>query len=363
MSQNLNQNTNGIVLYAKTAGQTSFDSLFAIKRALGTKKVGHTGTLDNFAQGLLVVCVGNLTRLAEKITAFDKTYEAVLQFGKETDTLDPFGNVILETDLPSFSALKKSVEKFTGNLMQTPPNYSALHVNGKRASDLMREGKSFELQARKISVFNSEILEVMCENGTFFDKDSLKNCGENEKIHYAKIRFSVSKGTYIRTLASDIAKDCASSAFLIGLLRTKVGNFSLNDAACFKYLPEFSIKSCLNRNYAEKEKLNFSTDVLQEIRDKTLSMTPSFSVECGFFPIELNEKYKNDFFNGRPLKKEMFSLFSDNDDFYKHTENSMSEKLMCAVFLRSTKEDFVFCGVVSFLGEKSLMKYEYVIRP
>ena len=107
-----NSNAAGIVLLAKQSGLTSYSSLNAVKKALGTSKVGHTGTLDSFAQGLLVVCVGNLTRLSSHITAFNKTYEAVIEFGKETDTLDPTGEVVRTAELPELQALLKAVENF-----------------------------------------------------------------------------------------------------------------------------------------------------------------------------------------------------------------------------------------------------------
>ncbi len=133
----------GIVLFAKLPGKTSFSSLYTIKHALHTKKVGHTGTLDSFAQGLLVVMTGSHTRLAQRVTAFDKKYEAIIQFGSETDTLDLFGKVIKTKELPTKNNVIKAVEKFCGDLMQSPPSFSAVHVNGKRASDLARAGKVF----------------------------------------------------------------------------------------------------------------------------------------------------------------------------------------------------------------------------
>ena len=126
----------GIVLLAKKTGLTSFTALNSVKKALNTTKVGHTGTLDSFAQGLLVVCCGRLTRLAGNITEFDKSYEAVIKFGEETDTLEYTGQIIRRAPLPSLEALEASVKKYTGKQLQAPPAFSALHANGKRASDL-----------------------------------------------------------------------------------------------------------------------------------------------------------------------------------------------------------------------------------
>ena len=150
----------GILLFAKQPGPTSFSAIGSVKRALNTTKVGHTGTLDSFAQGLLVVCIGPLTKLAGNITAFDKTYKAVLKFGEETDTLEFTGNTIRTAPLPTKQALEDAVKKFTGPIMQRPPAFSAIHVNGKRASDLAREGKAQELPARPVTVYSAEIEDL-----------------------------------------------------------------------------------------------------------------------------------------------------------------------------------------------------------
>ena len=172
---------NKIVLLSKLSGFTSFSSLYSVKRAFNTQKVGHTGTLDSFAQGLLVVCTGSLTRIAGKITEFNKVYEAVLKFGEETDTLECTGKIIKKTELPLLSDLKNALKKFTGELFQVPPVYSALHVGGKRASDVARSGKSVKLPERKITVFDSELLET--------------SLTPDNRVSEARIKFSVSKGT------------------------------------------------------------------------------------------------------------------------------------------------------------------------
>ena len=221
---------NKIVLFAKQPGKTSFSSLFTIKHALNTNKVGHTGTLDSFAQGLLVVCAGHLTRLAGKITEFDKSYKAVISFGKETDTLECTGKLIRTAPLPTKEAVKEAVKFFTGPYMQKPPAFSAIHVDGKRASDAVRSGQSVDIPARKITVFSSEIKEFLMEEG--FVKSVL-------------VDFHVSKGTYIRSLARDIAERCGSAGYLSGLFRTKVGNFCVEDAAGFSLLEEFNIENVL----------------------------------------------------------------------------------------------------------------------
>ena len=111
--------------------------------------------MDSFAQGLLVVCTGRLTKLAGCITEFDKSYSAVIKFGEETDTLEYTGEVIKTANLPTIDALNEAINKFTGKILQAPPAFSAIHVNGKRASDLAREGKTVEIPPRPITVFEA----------------------------------------------------------------------------------------------------------------------------------------------------------------------------------------------------------------
>ncbi|MBR5647208.1 MAG: tRNA pseudouridine(55) synthase TruB [Treponema sp.] len=307
-------NRDGIVLLAKKSGPTSFGAIGSIKKALETTKAGHTGTLDSFAQGLLVVCTGRLTKLAGYITAFDKQYSAVIKFGEETDTLEYNGNIIKKTACPKPQTLSDAVEKFMGTLMQTPPLFSAIHVNGKRSSDIARDGKTVELPERKITVYNSNI------------KDTVLN--DDNTVAYALIDFSVSKGTYIRSLARDIAISCGSSAHLIGLYRTKVGNFSIEDAAGYNEIKNFTIDSAIeqmnlqkkitkehsteNKNHKNDEKLK------NEILSSMQCFTPELSISCGFTNLYLkDEKADIDFCNGKPLRSAFFG--ADLHDFKNET--------------------------------------------
>ncbi|MFC2329579.1 MAG: tRNA pseudouridine(55) synthase TruB [Treponema sp.] len=301
-----NKNSTGkIVLLAKQPGLTSFASLYAVKRALGTTKVGHTGTLDSFAEGLLVVCAGSLTRLASRITQFDKTYEAVILFGEETDTLECTGNAIKSSPLPSKSDFEKALSRFTGNLMQSPPAFSALHVDGERSSDLARQGRSVALPPRPVTVYESKILELL--------EDS------SGTVRAARVLFSVSKGTYIRSLARDIAAECKSAAHLAGLRRTTVGDFHLEDAAGFGALKSFTIQSALEnaeslKNAAqdfekrggEKKHADLG-DLISEIQEKSLPMTENLALICGFGCVLLRRESQNAFRNGAKLSGKMFA--------------------------------------------------------
>lgn len=328
-------NQNRIVLLAKKPGTTSFSSLFTVKHAFGTSKVGHTGTLDSFASGLLVVCTGSLTRLCGRITEFSKTYKAVIKFGEETDTLECTGNVIRTAPLPSYYSLEQSVKSYVGKSFQKPPAYSALHVNGKRASDLVRSGKNVEMPLREIEVFSAKILEVQ-----FASNHANSEIDFNEKkVIACCIEFSVSKGTYIRSLARDIAYSCGSAGYLIGLLRTKVGNFNLEDAAGYSMLEDFNIENAflsaerirehekklleskLNNNYkknnSKKNDLNpLELELEQECIKKSVCMTRSLANQCGFACLTLADGKSTLFENGAKLSNNMFttSLYDIKED-------------------------------------------------
>ncbi len=168
----------GILLFYKPRGITSFQALGNIKRTLGTPKVGHTGTLDKFAEGLLIILTGKFTRFNSLITGMDKTYEGLVHFGEETDTLDPEGTVIRTAALPSPKDFEEAVKKFSGSLMQRPPVYSAIHTGGKRASDIARSGQNPVLAERPVTVHRAEILT--------------SRLSEDGNVLYAQLLFCVS---------------------------------------------------------------------------------------------------------------------------------------------------------------------------
>ncbi|WP_230974435.1 tRNA pseudouridine(55) synthase TruB [Treponema vincentii] len=149
-----------IIPFAKPSGITSFTSLWQVKHALGTKKVGHTGTLDSFADGLLVLLSGRLTKLVPYITDFDKTYRVLFYFGKETDTLDPEGTVIAEKPLPVYADFIAAIKQLTGTIEQVPPVYSAVKQAGERLSDRIRRGEAVTVPPRTVTVYSIDIEEV-----------------------------------------------------------------------------------------------------------------------------------------------------------------------------------------------------------
>jgi tRNA pseudouridine55 synthase len=199
-----------MVLLRKPAGLTSFEALGAIKRALGTGKVGHTGTLDKFAQGLLVALSGRALKLSPWFSRCDKRYHGTIRFGVETDTLDPEGDPVAEGAPPSREAVEAVLPQFTGSIMQAPPVYSAIHVNGKRASALARAGEAPEMKLRPVHIYRLEL--------------------RSWDPPFAEIFVHCSGGTYIRSLARDIAGAAGSRAHLAALLRTGIAGFELEEA-------------------------------------------------------------------------------------------------------------------------------------
>ncbi len=298
--------SDGIVLLAKRPGMTSFASLYDVKKALGTSKVGHTGTLDSFASGLLVVCAGRLTRLAARITEFGKTYTAAVRFGEETDTLEYTGKTIRAAPLPSAAALESAVLRFTGDIMQSPPAFSAVHVGGRRASDAARAGVHVEIPPRKVTVYSAGIKSLVMTADGF--------------VSAAEICFSVSKGTYIRCLARDIAASCGSAAHLAGLCRTAVGNFELRDAAGYSLMPPFSLENSLAAADAFRAGKNpfpaagddFSVEIRRQIAEGLRGFSPGLSSECGFVNLTLSgADALSKFRRGMPLVRGLFSFFPD----------------------------------------------------
>ncbi|MDR2701003.1 MAG: tRNA pseudouridine(55) synthase TruB [Spirochaetaceae bacterium] len=200
----------GCLLLNKNPGISSFDSILPVKKALGTGKVCHTGTLDSFAQGLLVVLTGWAVKLSPWFTGCDKQYRALIRFGEETDTLDPEGKVTASAPVPGREALEAALPAFTGEIMQAPPAFSAIHINGRRAHELARAGVVPEMKKRPVTVHSLSLLS--------WDPP------------HAELEVRCSSGTYIRSLARDIALSLGSRSHLRSLQRTKVGKFSLDKA-------------------------------------------------------------------------------------------------------------------------------------
>lgn len=203
---------NGIVNIYKEKGYTSHDVVAVLRKVVGQKKIGHTGTLDPDATGVLPVCLGRATKVCELLTDHDKNYEALLLLGKTTDTQDISGEVLEEWDPGDLTEeeVRSCIESFIGEYDQIPPMYSALKVNGKKLYELAREGKTVERKSRKVQIHGIRILEM--------------------KLPHVRMEVDCSKGTYIRTLCHDIGEKLQVGGCMEELERTKVGRFLKEDA-------------------------------------------------------------------------------------------------------------------------------------
>lgn len=210
---------NTVVLINKDSGITSFACLNNVKKIIN-KKAGHCGTLDKFAEGLLIVCCGTYTKKVPLFMDLDKTYRAVLEFGIQTDTLDPEGQIIKKAEVPPLSEIERAVLSLKGKIMQKPPVYSAVHVNGERSYELARKGLAFENKEREVIIHSSEIIEW---NSPFLT-----------------LELRVSKGTYIRSYAEDLGALCKSCAYVKKLERTSVGPFSVENAVKWNNVEELA---------------------------------------------------------------------------------------------------------------------------
>ena len=202
---------NGIINVYKEKGYTSFDVVAKMRGIFGQKKIGHTGTLDPDAQGVLPVCLGKATKVCDLLTDKDKVYKATMLLGIQTDTLDISGKVCNKAMVNvTEQQVRDVISTFVGTIEQVPPMYSALKVNGKKLYELAREGKTIERKARKVSIYDITIDEI--------------------RLPEVVMTVSCSKGTYIRSLCDDIGTKLGCYGCMKELLRTKVACFDIGDA-------------------------------------------------------------------------------------------------------------------------------------
>lgn len=223
----------GILLVDKPAGMSSHDVVNVARRALGERRIGHAGTLDPFATGLLVVMVGRATRVLPYLQGEPKEYEATIRFGTDTDTEDLHGVVVREAPLPVRARLEDGMRALTGDVAQVPPAFSAKRVEGRRAYDLARAGHAVELAAVTVRVHGWEALAWR---------------GADDAVAELDVRVRCGGGTYIRSLARDLARLADSAAHLTALRRTASGCFRVDDAASLEALSagDVSLRSALD---------------------------------------------------------------------------------------------------------------------
>lgn len=278
------QKLNGIIVINKPKNYTSHDVVAKVKKLLNIKKVGHTGTLDPNATGVLPLLLNSGTKLSKYLIEHDKEYEVTLKLGIRTDTLDGEGKVLEKKEvdkkmLENTKQIEKVLNSFTGKQTQVPPMYSAIKVKGKKLYEYARRGENVEVQPRQIEIYNIELQKV--------------------DIKKQEIEFKVqcSKGTYIRTLCEDIAIKLGTIGYMKELNRTKVGKFGLEEAITIEKLEEY----IENKKY---EDLNIITmeELLKE-KEK----------------IVLNEKNLEMFLNGVKIKIEnktgIYRIYNKNKQF------------------------------------------------
>jgi len=208
---------NGIIIIDKPMGRTSHDMVYVMRKMTGIKKVGHTGTLDPEATGVLPVCIGSATKVADMLTLSDKCYCAELVLGMTTDTQDAYGEVLTECAVTcTEDEIREAIMSFVGEIEQIPPMYSAIKQNGKKLYELARQGIEVERKKRKVTINSIDILKIDGERVT--------------------IDVSCSKGTYIRTLCEDIGLKLHVGAYMNTLRRTKTGPFTIEDSYTLREL-------------------------------------------------------------------------------------------------------------------------------
>ncbi len=303
---------NGILNIYKEAGFTSHDVVAKLRGILGQKKIGHTGTLDPEAVGVLPVCIGKGTKVCDLLTDKDKTYETVIRFGIVTDTQDMTGHVIRTCDACVKEAeLLNAMSQFNGEYEQIPPMYSALKVGGKKLYELAREGKTIERKPRKVFIHELTLLSIAPDGKS------------------ATMRIHCSKGTYIRTLCEDIGEVLGCGAAMEKLIRTSVGIFDIKDAMTLDQVSE----------------------IVKAGKVDTL-IKPVDSLFCSWPAVMVKKNAEKLLLNGNPMKKTCLVLTQESDDL------SMSDVIKDGQFVRVYDSEGRFCAVYRYDGQRSILKNE-----
>jgi len=295
---------NGIINVYKEKGYTSHDVVAKLRGILRQKKIGHTGTLDPQAEGVLPVCLGNATRLCDLLTDKTKEYEAVLRLGVTTDTQDMTGTVLSEAPVTvSEDDIINIMSTFKGKIMQVPPMYSALKVDGRKLVDLAREGIEVERKAREIEIYELEILEV--------------------KLPLVRFRVDCSKGTYIRTLCQDIGEKAGCGGAMETLLRTRVDRFGVADALTLDQIEQMR----------DEQRLE---EILYPVDEVFLHLTA----------VTVKNEFRKVIDNGNSLYPRMYE---PRVEFYGEDKKTPSQ-------IRIYNEDGIFYGIYVFDPERRRFK-------
>ena len=273
------QDINGIIVINKPKEYTSHDVVAKVKKILNIKKVGHTGTLDPNATGVLPLLLNTGTKLSKYLIEHDKEYEVTLELGIKTDTADIEGNVIKkeEVNWKKINDIEETLNTFLGEQTQIPPIYSAIKVNGKKLYEYARSGQNINIEPRNIQIYEIELQKI----------DKQKN-----EINF---RVHCSKGTYIRSLCDDIAQRLGTIGYMKELTRTKVGNFTINEAVKIEEIEN------------NKEQI---------IKEKLISIEKFFESKES---IKLNKKQLDKFLNGVKIRidkqENICRIYNENNEF------------------------------------------------
>ncbi len=269
---------NGILLIDKPLGKTSHDMVYFIRRLTGIKKVGHTGTLDPDATGVLPVCIGKATKVCDMLTATSKRYQATFILGKTTDTQDASGKVLTECEIDvTEEEIKNTVYEFIGEIEQIPPMFSAVKKDGKKLYELARKGITIEREPRTVTIHSIDVLDIDIENNS------------------VTIDVFCSKGTYIRTLCEDIGLKLSCGAYMQSLRRTESGGFAIKDC-----------KTC---------------EELAQIEDIATILIPTDSVFLDYEKVILDDFLARKLKNGIKIRRKgliigkLYRIYDKSDEF------------------------------------------------
>lgn len=284
---------NGILLINKPIDFTSRDVVNKLSGILHTKKIGHTGTLDPIATGVLVICVGNTTKLCELLTSEYKEYISTIKLGIKTDTLDITGNVVEEKEYNvNESLIKEVLSSFIGKSTQTTPIYSAVKVNGKKLYEYAREGKKIDLPKREINITNIELLSY-----------------HNDEISF---KATVSKGTYIRALIDDICTKLNTVGTMSSLIRTKQGKFNLEDTYTLSDIESSNYKIIsIEEALTELETIEIDDNLYNKVKNGSI-INKNFNndIACLKYQNKIVAIYKT--YDKDESKAKPFKMFLDN---------------------------------------------------
>ncbi|MCR5202576.1 MAG: tRNA pseudouridine(55) synthase TruB [Lachnospiraceae bacterium] len=305
-------NINGIVNINKEKGFTSHDVVAKLRGILKIKKIGHTGTLDPMATGVLPVCIGNATKVCDLIMEKKKAYIARVKLGIRTDTLDITGEVT-ETDCDIenkkteiLNNLQDVMDSFKGEIEQIPPMYSAIKVDGKKLYELAREGKEIERKARKVTIYDIKVSDIDVSNAEF------------------SLYVECSKGTYIRTLIDDLGVKCNTFAVMTELKRVKSGSFLIEDSLTLKEVEE-SVKKVLDNKASEK--VDFSEEKLTEEINKLGIFMPVENVFIELKKVCVKKEFEKVLLNGNKLKFDMIFMEDEAVNIHEKLEEKMQVRV------------------------------------